>query len=54
MVLVSEIKDICGDYYIQIIYHEDQIKPITLFFNSYKNAATVKRCIEEDGLLQIG
>ena len=45
---VSEIKDICGDYMIDIKYHEEQKEAITLFFNSRKNAETVKRCIELD------
>ena len=45
---VSEIKDICGDYYIDIKYHEDQKEAISLFFNSHRNAETVKRCIELD------
>lgn len=45
---VSEIKEICGDYYIDIKYHEDQKEAISLFFNSHRNAETVKRCIELD------
>ena len=45
---VSAIKDICGDYMIDIKYHEAQKEAITLFFNSARNAATVKRCIEVD------
>lgn len=45
---VSEIKDICGDYMIDIKYHEEQKEAITLFFNSRRNAETVKRCIELD------
>lgn len=45
---VSEIKEICGDYYIDIKYHENQKEAISLFFNSYRNAKTVKRCIELD------
>lgn len=45
---VSEIKDICGDYYIDIKYHENQKEAISLFFNSHRNAETVKRCIELD------
>lgn len=45
---VSEIKEICGDYYIDIKYYEKQKEAITLFFNSHRNAETVKRCIELD------
>ena len=45
---VSGIKDICGDYYIDIKYHEDQKEAIRIFFNSNRNAETVKRCIELD------
>lgn len=45
---VSEVKDICGDYYIEIKYYEGQKEAITLFFNSRRNAETVKRCIELD------
>lgn len=48
---VSEIKEICGDYYIDIKYHEDQKEAITLFFNSHRNAETVKRCIELDDIV---
>lgn len=45
---VSDIRDICGDYAIDIKYHEGQKEAITLFFNSRRNAETVKRCIEVD------
>ena len=45
---VSEIKDICGDYMIDIKHCKDQKEAITLFFNSKRNAETVKRCIEVD------
>lgn len=45
---VSEVKEICGDYCIDIKYHEEQTEAITLFFNSCRNAETVKRCIEDD------
>ena len=45
---VSEIKEICGDYYIDIKYYKNQKEAISLFFNSYRNAETVKRCIELD------
>lgn len=48
MSYVSEIRDICGDYAIDIKYHEEQKEAITLFFNSRRNAETVKRCIEVD------
>lgn len=45
---VSEIKDICGDYYIDVKHYEEQKEAITLFFNSRRNAEIVKRCIEVD------
>ena len=48
MSYVSDIRDICGDYAIDIKYHEGQKEAITLFFNSRRNAETVKRCIEVD------
>lgn len=48
MSYVSEIKDICGDYQIDVKYHEEQKSAISLYFNSRRNAATVKRCIEVD------
>lgn len=48
---VSEIKEICGDYYIDIKYHENQKEAISLFFNSCRNAETVKRCIELDDIV---
>lgn len=43
---VSEIKEICGDYAIDIEYSKDYT--FTMFFNSRRNAETVKRCIEVD------
>lgn len=48
MSYVSDVRDICGDYAIDIKYHEGQKEAITLFFNSRRNAETVKRCIEVD------
>lgn len=48
MSCVSEIRDICGDYAIDIKYYEGQKEAITLYFNSRRNAETVKRCIEVD------
>lgn len=45
---VSEIRDICGDYAIDIKYFEGQEQAITLYFNSRRNAETVKRCIVLD------
>ena len=45
---VSEIKNNCGVYMIDVKYHEEQKEAITLFFNSRRNAETVKRCIELD------
>lgn len=43
---VSEIRDICGDYAFDVEYSEDN--KFTMFFNSRRNAQTVKRCIEVD------
>ncbi len=43
---VSEIRDICGDYAFDVEYSEDN--KFTMFFNSHRNAQTVKRCIEVD------
>lgn len=48
MSYVSDIRDICGDYAIDIKYYEGQKEAITLYFNSRRNAETVKRCIEVD------
>jgi hypothetical protein len=42
----TEIRDICGDYAFDVEYHENN--KFTMFFNSYRNAKTVKRCIEVD------
>lgn len=42
----SEIRDICGDYAFDVEYSEDN--KFTMFFNSRRNAETVKRCIEVD------
>ena len=43
---VSEIREICGDYAIDIEYSKDYT--FVMFFNSRRNAETVKRCIEVD------
>ena len=43
---VSEIREICGDYAIDIEYSKDYT--FTMFFNSRRNAETVKRCVEVD------
>lgn len=43
---VSEIRDFCGDYAIDIEYSKDF--SFTMFFNSRRNAETVKRCVEAD------
>lgn len=43
---VSNIRDICGDYAFDVEYFEDNT--FTMFFNSRRNAETVKRCIEVD------
>ena len=48
MSYVSDIREICGDYAIDIKYYEGQKEAITLYFNSRRNAETVKRCIEVD------
>lgn len=42
----SEIRDFCGDYAFEVEYSEDN--KFTMFFNSHRNAQTVKRCIEVD------
>ena len=42
----SEIRDFCGDYAFKVKYSEDN--EFTMFFNSRRNAETVKRCIEVD------
>lgn len=42
----SEIRDFCGDYAFDVQYSEDN--EFTMFFNSRRNAETVKRCIEVD------
>lgn len=43
---VSDIREICGDYAIDIEYSKDYT--FVMFFNSRRNAETVKRCIEVD------
>ena len=43
---VSDIREFCGDYAIDIEYAKDFT--FTMFFNSRRNAETVKRCIEVD------
>ena len=42
----TEIRDFCGDYAFAVEYSEDN--KFTMFFNSRRNAETVKRCIEVD------
>lgn len=42
----TEIREICGDYAFDVEYSEDNV--FTMFFNSLRNAQTVKRCIEVD------
>ena len=42
----SKIRDFCGDYAFDVEYSEDN--EFTMFFNSRRNAETVKRCIEID------
>ena len=43
---VLEIREICGDYALEIEYSKDY--SFTMFFNSRRNAETVKRCVELD------
>ena len=47
---VSDIRDICGDYAIDIEYSKDLT--FTMYFNSRRNAETVKRCVEIDDSVQ--
>ena len=42
----TEIREICGDYAFDVEYSKDFV--FTMFFNSLRNAKTVKRCIEVD------
>lgn len=42
----TDIKEICGDYTFDVEYSADN--KFTMFFNSLRNAETVKRCIEVD------
>lgn len=42
----TEIREICGDYALDVEYSADFT--FTMFFNSRRNAETVKRCIEVD------
>jgi hypothetical protein len=42
----TEIREICGDYAFDVEYSENN--RCTMFFNSMRNAKTVKRCIEVD------
>ncbi len=42
----SEIREVCGDYALDVEYAKDFT--FTMFFNSRRNAETVKRCIEVD------
>lgn len=42
----TEIKEICGDYTFDVEYSKDN--QFTMFFNSLRNAETVKRCVEAD------
>ena len=43
---VADIREVCGDYALDIEYSQDYT--FTMFFNSRRNAETVKRCIEVD------
>ena len=42
----GEIREVCGDYALDVEYSKDFT--FTMFFNSRRNAETVKRCIEVD------
>ena len=42
----TNIREICGDYAFDVEYSADNV--FTMFFNSRRNAMTVKRCIEVD------
>lgn len=42
----TEIREFCGDYAFDVEYSEDN--RFTMFFESLRNAKTVKRCIEVD------
>lgn len=42
----TEIREFCGDYAFDVEYSEDN--RFTMFFDSLRNAKTVKRCIEVD------
>ena len=42
----TEIRDFLGDYAFDVEYSRDN--KFTMFFNSRRNAETVKRCIEVD------
>ncbi len=41
-----KIREICGDYALDIEYNGNKV--FSLFFNSYRNALTVKRILEVD------
>lgn len=43
---VLDIREVCGDYALDVEYSSDYT--FTMFFNSRRNAETVKRCIEVD------
>lgn len=42
----TEIREFCGDYAFDVEYSENN--KFTMFFDSLRNAQTVKRCIEVD------
>lgn len=44
----SEIREICGDWALDIFQYPEPAKPITIFFNSRQNALNVKRILEVD------
>lgn len=44
----SEIREICGDWALDIFQYPKPAKPITIFFNSRQNALNVKKILEID------
>lgn len=44
----TEIREICGDWALDIFQYPEPAKPITIFFNSRQNALNVKRILEVD------
>lgn len=44
----SEIREICGDWALEIFQYPAPRKPTIVFFNSRQNALNVKRILEVD------